>query len=402
MFDVNGTYLDLTQVKWYQNGAQHASYYDGPDEVKKMFAKVWRDIDERFLNHNKPVIFKTPSILTMGSGGKEGFRSRGYAFPRSCKVQVPSRGEVTIAWYNTKEVKNGATVYLPVVHKILPENKMMTLDEGDIELILAMMIMNPHMNTDKRPGWTFLDDPEADAMKYAEDETKNATVAYWLFRPESPLSKNEQMLSRLCLAWGINPDTMSLNLMKQKLSQYVKNAEKSGDLDANNAAFDRACREITTGNDGSDIDIQVTMNRALQLKIIQLNEAKFCYELLKDDRKSVAKVFCKVPPQSIDKAKYFLKEHLRNHPDDMELLEVSVDVTPQVTKFDQVVLSIPLPDPEVITAEMVEELPWPDMRKLYSHFGEDIRGANKEMIIPFLVDKLVTQRQKVPWKLSTK
>lgn len=400
MFDVNGTFLDLTQIKWHENGSQHASYYDGPDEVKKMFAKVWREIDTRFLNHRKPVIFKTPSILTMGSAGKEGFRSRGYAFPRSCKVKVPSRGEVTVSWYDNKQTENGRTVYTPVVYKVLPEKKMMTLDASDIELILAMIIMNPHFARDGQPGWTFLDDPEMDAIRYAEDETKNATVAYWLFRPESPLCKNEVMLSRLCLAWGINPDTMSPMLMKQKLSESVKNAEKRGDRDMDNAAFDRACQTITTGNDGTDLELSVVMNRALQLKIIRLNEEKFCYELLKEDRKSVAKVFCKIPPQSIDKARFYLKEHLRNHVDDFDLLETAVDVTPAVTKFDEIYLSRPLPEPEAITEDFIEDIPWPDMRKLFSFFGEDIRGATKDRIKPFLVDKLVVNRIKVPWKLA--
>jgi len=399
MFDVNGVYLDLKTIK-FQGPTHKWEYYPGNDEVKKLFARVWRDIDERFLNQHKPVIFKTPSILTMGSGGKEGSRSRGYGFPRSCSINVPNQGKVRIDWYDDKKIEGGRTQYTPVTFKVRQEQKMMVLDEGDIELILAMMIMNPHLAIGNRAGITFLDDPEKDAITYADLEAKNATVAYWLFRPESPFFENENLLRTLAMACGINPDAMSVNLMKQKISESVKAGEKLNNPEINSTAFDRMCQSIRDGSDTSDVELSATVNRAVQLKVIKYIEEEYCWKLLKEDKKTPAKTICRVPPQSgSDKARQILKKHLQTNADDLELIEMSVDTAPMDTKFEVVILSKPLPEPETMTEEIVAEIPWPDMRKLYTYFGEDGTKGSKDQIIPFLVDKLVTQRTKVNFKI---
>jgi len=401
MFDVNGQYLDLATVKYLNKAGSHYEYYDGPDEVKKLFATVWRDIDQRFLNQRKPVVYKTPSIITMGSAGKEGSRSRGYAFPRSCTVKIGGRGNVRIDWYDTKKVENGATVYAPVTYKIRQENRTLFLDAADIELILAMEIMNPHLSKGNRAGWTFLDDPEADARTYAEIETKNATVAYWLYRAESMFFDDADKLRTLALACGINPDTLSVYLMKQKISEAVKAGEKRGDTELNNTAFDRMCSAIKDGYDTDDVMLSATVHRAMQLGVLKLYPEEFCYKLLKDDRITPAKTLCKVPPNMIDKAMIVLKEHLRSHRDDREYVEMSVDTTQPMNRLEEVVLDNPLPEPEDMTEERVADIEYADMRRLYAYFGESARATNKDKMIPLLVDKLVTQRTKVNWRLRS-
>ncbi|MBU0946229.1 MAG: hypothetical protein KKE53_17465, partial [Proteobacteria bacterium] len=205
MFYVNHQVLDLNTIK-LPNG----EFYQGNDEIKSLLAGTWREIEEKFFHKGLKVVFKTPGIM---SGQGKG--NQGYAYPRSCFYPT-KKGRIHIAWADNMVVENNRNIFTPILRKIGLNEKTLTLSEDNIEEILFMYLFNPNVISPKNPaGRTYIEDKEADALKYEETETSSAVLSYWLFRKESPFYSNESIVSTLCLAWGINPENKSITYRKQ-------------------------------------------------------------------------------------------------------------------------------------------------------------------------------------------
>jgi len=385
---VNGVVLDLSTVK------SHAGvYYEGVDEIKSLFAGAWKEIDRKFLNKAEPVVFRTPGIKSgVGKG------NQGYAYPRIVDHKT-KKGKVRIAWADDMKVENGKTVYSPILRSIGINEKTLRLGEDDIEEILFMFLFNPEVVTPKNPiGRTFLEDKEADALKYEENETSSAVVSYWLFRKESPFYANEVKISTLCLAWGVNPDNKSITYKKQLLAEAVKRAEKRNDLEFNFKAFDAVCAKLKDGGDTRDVDILALIQKCTNNRIIKYDADALAWVLLGMDGNKL-KTLCKVPPTMVEVRKNVLKKHLLVSPDDVHTLQSSLSDDPAPSSMDKVMLSVAIPD--VVTPDFIETvLTWPDKKALYKFFGYEVPGAKLEQIHPVLIEYLVIQKRTVPFEVK--
>lgn len=392
----NNQFIDLQSLKVMDGSAP--KYYEGTDIIKKKIAQAWKELDQRFWNKGELAIFKTPGIVSGHGAG-----SRGYAVPRAVKVKT-RQGEIPVYWYENIREEGGKKVYTPVVMRMGVEQKTLALGPEEIEKAIWMFAFNPHtINESRMNGKTYLEDKEAEAMKYAETETNAAVVSYWLFRAESPFYSDDDKLSTLCLAWGINPEGKSITYRKQLIAEAVKKAERQNDIEFNLKAFNSACEKLKDGQDTYDIEILALIQRCVNKRIIRFDGEAYKWTLLGTDGKTVLKTVCKVPPQQAGMSKTILRAHLKSTPDDFYMLQSAANGEPEPSKQDRVLLSVPLPAPEMIDeAFLKNDLSWPDRKNLWKYFGGDLHGVTDSMIVPLLLEKLVLNKIEVPWEVKKK
>jgi len=393
-------WINNQPLSWDTIKLQDGKWYSGPDEIKTLLANTWREIEQKFFHNGESVIFNTPGMLTAGRGKG----NQGYAYPRVVRHRT-KKGPATIAWADEKkENKDGTITYSPISKVVSPDKRCMRLGEDDIEEIIWMILFNPFVVKPGNPtGRTFLEDKEADALKYAESETNSAVISYWLFREESPFYNSPQKLSTLCLAWGVNPEGKSITYMKQLLAEAVKKAEKRGELEFNLKAFNSVCEKIKDGQDTRTVDALALIQLCINKHVIRLDNETFRWTLLGLDGKTVIKTVCKIPPQSIGQAKGILKAHLIANPDDYSMLSAAANNEPMEGKNDRVILSAPMPSPEEITEDyLTNDLSWAEKKRVYRLLGHEPRSATLEQIMPILIEYFIIQKKTVPFEVVTK
>ena len=380
--------LDLNTIR-----LQDGTWYKGVDEVKQLLSNTWREVDERFFKKGLKVVFRTPSIR---SGNGKG--NQGYSYPRAVSYKT-RKGKVKIAWADDKKEVDGQIVYSPILKRIGVDQKTMVLDENDIEEILFMLLFNPNVVTPQRPsGRTFLEDLEAEALKYEESETNAATLSYWLFRKESPFYADDKKLNVLCLAYGINPENKSTVYKKQLLAEAVKRAERKNELEYNLKAFNNMCEKLKDGQETREIEIMALIQKAINGRAIKFDPDKMAWVLLGIDGNFI-KIICRVPPQLLATNKVVLKKHLMESRDDVQVLQSAVNEEPQPSKMDRALLQAPLP--EEITEEYIEStMTWPDKKAIYKFIGYEPRNATAAQINPVLVDYFITQGKTIPFEVK--
>lgn len=391
MIFINENALDLNTIK-LPNG----TYYSGADEIKLMFAGAWEEIDKKFFYKGQKVIFKTPGIK---SGNGKG--NQGYGMPRVVKYKT-RKGMATIAWADDIIKENNKVRYSPILKRIGLNEKTLILGPEDIEQVLFMFLFNPEMNSVKNPlGSTFLEDKEAEAMKYAEKETQSAVVSYWLFREESPFYSNETRISTLCLAWGINPENKSIIYKKQLLAEAIKSSEKKNDPEFNLKAFNKICEKMKDGQDTKEIEVMALIHKCVLNNVIKFDKDKLAWVLLGPEGKSL-KTICKVPPPMVNVSKNVIKKYLLTAPDDVQVLQAAADMDSLDMNSDFVELSVPLPDPEEMTEEFItgDSLSWHDKKALFKFLGNDTKHATKETIHPILIEYFVLNKRTVEFKVK--
>lgn len=400
MYYINEQLVDLNSIKVTDPTTRKVSYQYGNDEVKRMIANAWRELDERFWSKNEKVIFRTPGIRTAGS--VKG--NMGYAYPRAVSIKT-NKGKVSVRWCEDVVEEEGKKVYKPAIHRIGQEQRVIYLGPDDVEEAIWMFLFNPHLVKPGNPvGRTFLDDKEADAAKYAETETKNSVVAYWLYYESSPLFNDEIKLDTIGLAWGVNTEGKSVQYKKQLIAEAVKAAEKRGNVEFNMKAFDEVCRKLADGQETRNVDTMALIQRCISRKVIRFDEDQFAWIILGEDGKTKMKTICKVQPAAVSQSRSILRQHLIGNPDDASILRSALSEEPVQSKYEKVPLSKPLPPPGEITEEYIRnEIPFnPDMKRLWNYFGYDYHEASKEKCIPVLVEKLVLNKVEVPWELRVK
>lgn len=391
MLFANDQLIDLNTIK-----LNDGKFYQGQDEIKTLIAGAWKEIEDRFFSKGESVVFKTPGIK---SGGGKG--NQGYSYPRGVSHKT-RKGKINIVWAEDVEERGGKKYYSPVSKRIDVTKKTLTLGQDDIEEILYMFLFNPMViRPGKLSGKTYLEDKEADAVKYAESETNAAVISYWLFREESPFFASQPKLATLCLAWGVNPDGKSVNYLKQLLAEAVKKAEKRNEIEFNLKAFNSVCEKIKDGQSTRDVDAMALIQQCIIKRIIRFDDERFAWTLLGLDGKQVIKTILKVPPQQVGVSKALLKAHLVKSPDEYEMLRSAAGNEPVVTKHDRVLLSVALPEPDQITEDfLASDLSWADKKALYKYLGHDPRSANLEQIAPVLSEYFILQKRTVPWEIK--
>jgi hypothetical protein len=392
--DINGVYCDLNQIGRNESG-QWPDFRK--EEVKQLLSNAWQEIDRKFFSKNLPVVFRTPGIKSgMGKG------SQGYSYPRSTWVKTKSQGRIRVSWYDTKETKDNVTEYKPAGKRIGMEEKTLTLGPNDIEEVLFMWLFNPNvvMPGGRMNGKTFLEDREMEAMKYEEAETAASAVSYFLFFKESPFYSDEDKIDKLCLAWGIDPSNKTITFRKQLLAEAVKKGEKNKELDFNFAAFNKRCEQLRDGNDTRELDTMALIQKAINRAVIKFDKDKIEWQLIGIDGNSL-KTICKVPPQSIDKAKVVLRRHLIENPENVEYIKIGLDEPQAPSRHDRVKLKENLP--EVVDEEYIlNVMTWPTKKALYQYLGYDARAKTMADIHPVLIEHYVTKGLTVPFEFVEK
>lgn len=386
--------LDLNTIK-IPTERGDLEYYRGQDEVKTLFAGAWKELDQRFFNHNQPVVFKTPGIK---SGAGKG--NQGYAYPRVVDYKT-KKGKVRIAWADSISVENGKTVYAPVMRSIGVNEKTLTLTQEDIEEVLFMYLFNPSLLTPKNPmGRTYLEDKEADAKKYEETETGAAVISYWIFRKESPFYSNDSKIDTLCLYWGISPAGKSITYKKQLLAEAVKRAEKRNELEFNLKALNDICERLKDGQDTRDVEVMALIQRAITSKVIRFDPEKIAWTLLGIEGNTL-KTLCKVPPQLIAVNRQVIKKHLLESPDDVSTIESALSIEPTPSRLDRCRLIDPLPD-DVTEDYILNTMKWNDKKVIYKFMGHEQMGATLEQVNPVLIEYFALNHRTIPWELKQK
>lgn len=387
---INGQILDFNTLRKPAGG-----WYDGDEEIKKIIAGAWQELHTKFWSKGLPAVFITPGIR---SGGIKG--NQGYSVPRSVAVKT-KKGNITVAWAEEVKEENGRKVYMPVSERIRIEDRTLMLSETEIEKAIWMHAFNPARIGDGRIGGkTFLQDLEAEALKYAETETNAAVISYWLFRQESFLFTNEIKLSVLCLAYGINPDGKSLAYKKQLLAEAVKKAEKHSDPEFGLNAFNRMCEQMKDGQDTRLVDCQALVQKASNRRVIKFDEDKFEWQLLAEDGKTKVKTICKVNPQQKTNAKVILRQKLMESPDEYDMIAMALSTDEEVSELrgDKVKVSTALLDPADMSESFITgTLTWHDRKRLYQALGHDPRSKTDAEITPVLIEYFVLQRRTLPF-----
>ena len=389
MIDINGNYLDLNTIK-----LADGTFYSGTDEVKTMIAECYREMEKRFFRKNEPVIFITPGIK---SGNGEG--NRGYGFARSAIVKT-KKGAIPVTWYDTKSTENGRTKYGPVIEHV--RNRSISLYEHDIEKILFMSLFVKSVSVNgKLSAKTFLQDLEAQAVEFEMNEVQNAVVSYWLYTPESAFYDNFDKLATIARVYGIDPDGKSTVYLKQLIATEVRRAEKRGDQDLNMKAFRDYCERLNHNYDIRDIEAVNIMAKAIKRKLIHFDYDTFKWSIIDANYKPL-KTICKVPPQFGANPKLFLKKHLAEAPDMLEMLQNGLETEPEPSKFDKVKVSVAFPD--IVTEEFImSELNVHDRRRLYNFIMNDPQGAKTKTpqeINPILLEYFVINKRTVPFEVK--
>jgi hypothetical protein len=389
-FDINGQFLDMNTIK-----LADGSFYSGPDEVRRMLAQAWQEVEKRFFKKGEPVIFNTPGIRSgIGKG------NLGYGYPRVVNMKT-KRGDVTVAWYETKTVENGKTVYSPLTKKIGPNNRTLILKEENIEEILFMMLFNKDVGGNgKLGGKTFMQDLEAEAVEFEAKEAQEAVVYYWLYTETSPFYNNFEKLSTIARVYGIEPEGKTVVYLKKLIALEVRQAEKRKDNEFNLKAFRDYCERLNGNYDIRDIEAMNLIQMATKRQLIAYDEQRFVWQLIDEKRKPM-KTICKVAPQMAAQYKIALKKHLMGSAEDMELLRTGLSIETSPGRFDRVRLTVPLPA-DVTEDFVVNELDWNDYKRLYNYLTNDPNGSRnktKEQILPILLEKLVINQQVVPFEV---
>lgn len=391
MIDVNGNYLDLSTIK-LANG----EWYTGKDEIKSMISQCYQEMDKRFFRKNQPVIFLTPGIR---SGNGDG--NRGYKFPHVTNIKT-KMGQFTIAWYESKTTENGKTRYTQTKKNCQVTQKSMTLYEEDIEKILFMSLFVKDVSINgKLTGKTFLQDLEADAVEFEAKEAQNAVVSYWLYTPEAGFYDDQEKLHTLARVYGIDPDGKSNKYIKQLIAIAARTAERRGDKDLDLKAFRSYCERLNHNFDTRDIEAMNLIAMSVKRKIIHFDYEQLRWNLIDVNFKPL-KMLCKVPPQYGNNPKLYLKKHLIEAPDHLDLLRQGLDVEPEPSKYDRVKLSIPFPD--IVTEDFIlKELNHHDRRKLFNYITNDPEGAKMRTpaeINPILLEYFVVNKRTVPYEVK--
>jgi hypothetical protein len=388
-FYINDQIVDLNTIRMVND-----KWYDGPDEVKKMLAGAWKEIENRFISKGQPIVFITPGIK---SGGGKG--NQGYKYPRVTTVKT-RKGKVKVAWAEDQYVENGKTLYRPVSRDIGPNEKTLRLNpQEDIEEILFMFLFNPFLIGPAHPsGKTYLEDKEAEAEKYAETETNSAIISYWLYRKESPFYANDTKVTTLCLAWGINPDGRSLVYKKQLLAEDVKKAERRNDKEYGLDALNAACERLKEGQDVRDIEAMALIQQSIQKRIIRFDEDRVAWMLLGGEG-SPLKTLCKVPPQQVTQNRQVLSRYLIANPEDLHTLESAVGAEQGPGRQEVAELTVELPE-DVTEEYILNVMNWTDKRNIYKYLGYDVRKSTLETINPVLIEYFIIQGKRLPWVLK--
>jgi hypothetical protein len=392
-FYINHQILDFATLRNSQG-----EWVQTTDEVKRMIQGAWKELWERFWKLGQPVVFITPGIKTQGGKGNQG-----YAYPRVVSVKT-KRGNMHVAWADDVQEEGGKKVYSPLSKGIRMNEKTLQLSETEMEEAIFMFLFNPSVIKPGRLGGkTFLQDLEAEAVKYAETETSAAVVSYWLFRPESPFFANITKLSAMCLAWGVNPDGKSIPYLKQQLAEAIKHFEKKGDKEYGLNAFNTVCEKLKDGQDTREFDTQALIQKAIIRRVIRFDKDKFEWVLLGLDGKTKVKTICKVPPQQEGTAKSILKRRLIESPDDYDMIVSSMATGDEEVELrgDKVRVSVALPDPDDMTeAFITTTLSWHDRKRLFKALGEDPQFKKDDEITPKLIEYFVIQKRTVPFEVK--
>jgi len=382
--------IKLPDGGWYSDDPKNT------DELKLKIDSVYRMVWDKFLGKDEPVVFKTPGIKSgLGKG------NLGYSFPRI--VDIPTKaGRRRVAWCDTIEEEGGKKKYLPVRFQIGTSQKTMILGTEDIELILAMFLINQDLNTPQNlSGRTFLEDKEAEAEKFEIEESKGAIIHYWLFTKGIGFCSDEPRVNNLCLAWGIpNPQKLTLARKKQLLSEKIKESEKKNELNYNLAAFNEACKKMADGDDIRDIEILSAIQQCMDKKIIAYNDAPDFRWIMLDVSGKMLKTICKVQPPQSPQARTILKNYLINHPDEADEI---IDLLGNPDEKAENVVKLYRPLPEVVTKEWLKDdlmgdmNGWVDAKNLFKYFGGNPSLAKKETLIPFLIQKMVDEGKRPPF-----
>lgn len=399
MYYINDQVLDLNSIKITDPATGRVTYQYGTDQIKKLIANAWQELDERYFNKGEKLVFRTPGIRAAGS--VKG--NMGYSYPRSVSVKT-NKGKVTVRWCEDVVEEEGRKVYKPVSRRIGQEQRTLHLSADDIEEAIWMYLFNPHIVKPGNPiGRTFLEDKEADAAKYAELETKNSVVAYWLYYESSPFYADEIRLDTIGLAWGENIEGKSIPYKKQKIAEAVKHGEKQGNPEYNMKAFDDVCRKMADGQDVRNVELMALIQRCIGRKVIRLDDQEFQWNIMAEDGRTKMKTICKVPPQAMTQARAILRQHLLANPDDANILRSALADEPMPSKFEKVTLEKALPPPGEINEEFIRsEMSFNDMKKLWQYFGYDWHEATKVKCIPVLIEKLILNSIEVPHDVKVK
>lgn len=212
--------------------------YSGPDEIMNLFKKGLLEIEKKFFNKKKPLIFRyRPGMIkTNSAGAKEGKKAIRVVWS---DIKNTETGSATVTYCELIiNNPNGNVEYKPRGEWI---RKKRILNQNETELALYYYcISSTMMEGGNRFVVEDLEKADDQLMKKREE---NSSLDFYVYNPDSELYNDSDKLRRLAYSWGVgHADTMAISTVKNKLYAAVKNAKQP---ELKIQAFVKAIKEKT-------------------------------------------------------------------------------------------------------------------------------------------------------------